>query len=95
MLVGGLVCPFVGWSVCSHITLKTGYVAIASRLGFGNNLVYKRLACIFLPIPDRGVVPCIVIWNIVSKGFRRRNSDEGVDLIFLDIVPLDLYGEMP
>jgi hypothetical protein len=25
--------------VCPHITSKTGYVAIALRLGFGNNLV--------------------------------------------------------
>jgi hypothetical protein len=33
----------VGWSVrplvCPHINSKTGYVAIVSRLGFGNNLV--------------------------------------------------------
>jgi hypothetical protein len=29
--------------VCPHITSKTGYIAIASRLGFGNNLVYRYL----------------------------------------------------
>jgi hypothetical protein len=39
-----LVGPLVGSSVCwlvhlCHITSKTGYVAIALRLGFGNNLV--------------------------------------------------------
>jgi hypothetical protein len=34
---------FDGWSFCPHneilLTPKTGYVAIASRLGFGINLV--------------------------------------------------------
>jgi hypothetical protein len=39
MLVGWSVGPLVGPSVCPHITLKTDYVAIALRLGFGNNLV--------------------------------------------------------
>jgi hypothetical protein len=45
--VGWLVHPLVGWSMCPHdeilqnlLTLKTGYVAIALRLGFGNNLVF-------------------------------------------------------
>jgi hypothetical protein len=42
-----LVRPLVGPSVCSHDEIfrnpffsKTGYVAIASRLGLGNHLVF-------------------------------------------------------
>jgi hypothetical protein len=41
-LVGPLVGPLVRWSVCPHITSKTGYVAISLRLGFGNNLVLRH-----------------------------------------------------
>jgi hypothetical protein len=36
----------VGWSVCPHITSKTDYVAIPSRLGFGDPLVYETCAVI-------------------------------------------------
>jgi hypothetical protein len=38
-----LVGPSVGWLVCPHITLKTGYVAIALRRGEGrgNQLMSK------------------------------------------------------
>jgi hypothetical protein len=55
MLVGWSV----GWSVrplvCPYITSKTGYVAIALRLGFGNNLVFQ-VAAIFkrFELGDRG-----------------------------------------
>jgi hypothetical protein len=40
MLVGWSVGWSVSPSVCPHITSKTGYVAITSGLGFGNNLVF-------------------------------------------------------
>jgi hypothetical protein len=48
MLVGWSVGWSVRLSVCPHITLKTGYVAIASRLGFGNNLVFFMAGVLLL-----------------------------------------------
>jgi hypothetical protein len=40
MLVRWSVGPLVRWSVGPHITSKTDYVAIPSRLGFGDPLVF-------------------------------------------------------
>jgi hypothetical protein len=39
-----LVGPSVRWLDCPHITSKTDYVAIPSRLGFGDPLVSERLS---------------------------------------------------
>jgi hypothetical protein len=39
-LVRPSVGPSIRWLVCPHITSKTDYVAIPSRLGFGDPLVF-------------------------------------------------------
>jgi hypothetical protein len=53
-LVGWSVGPLVHPSACPHdeilrnlLTSKTVYVAIASRLGFGNNLVLRHVVAKF------------------------------------------------
>jgi hypothetical protein len=49
--VGPSVGPLVGRSVCSHITSKTGYVAIASRRGGGRaKLVTSKTDHVAIPL---------------------------------------------
>jgi hypothetical protein len=66
MLVGWSVGQWVGPSVRPHIeilqnllTSKIGYVAIASHLGFGNNLVFLHFDFHFLGAKSASIRDCI------------------------------------
>jgi hypothetical protein len=69
VLVGPSVCWSVGWSVCPHITSKTGYIAIASRRGGGRGKVVTSKTD-YVAIPSRLGIrwsPCLTTspwsWN--------------------------------
>jgi hypothetical protein len=68
--VGLLVRWSISWSVCPHdkifrnlLTSKTGYVAIPSRLGFGDNLVFLwNDNFVFSMSTSRCTLPFYALW---------------------------------
>jgi hypothetical protein len=70
-----LVGPSVGWLDCPHITSKTDYVAIPSRLGLGNLLVFK----------------CYCDNGLRKRHRLEGRSYFNVSVIKISLVQLDMY----